>query len=456
MKTKLTIREYIFLSSMLFGMFFGAGNLIFPVFLGNQAGGNMVSAIIGFCITGVGMPLLGIVAMALSKSNGLYDMSSKAGKAFGMFFSVALYLSIGPLFAIPRAATVSFTVGLSPFVAKEHQTLALSVFSLVFFSIVLFFSLKPSGILTWIGKLLNPTFLIFLGILIVAVFIKPMGDISQIEPLANYGNMSFVQGILDGYNTMDVLASLAFGIILIDVVKNLGITDSKKISASAMKAGFFAVLGMAFIYISLALAGAGARNVVGEVADGGEALNKIANHYFGTYGAFLLGLIITFACLKTAIGLVTACSTTFTEMFPNKFSYNALAIVFSIFSFGLSNFGLGNIIKFSIPVLISLYPMAIVLIALCLIDGFFKLSKPTYVITMTLTVLAALTDFFKALPQDIFANIPAVGTSLQNGVNQLVELSNKLPLSVYSMAWIPFAAAGFVIGVMASLITKKK
>lgn len=456
MKKKLTIREYIFLSSMLFGMFFGAGNLIFPVFLGNQAGSSLIPAIIGFCITGVGMPLLGIVAMALSKSNGLYDMSSKAGKAFGMFFSVALYLSIGPLFAIPRAATVSFTVGLSPFVPKERQTLALALFSLVFFSIVLFFSLKPSGILTWIGKLLNPTFLIFLGILIIAVIVSPMGSIFQVEPLANYGHMSFVQGILDGYNTMDVLASLAFGIILIDVVKGLGITDSKKISSSAMKSGFFAVLGMAFIYVSLAVAGAGARNVIGEVADGGEALNKIAEHYFGTYGAFLLGLIITFACLKTAIGLVTACSTTFTEMFPNKFSYNTLAIVFSIFSFGLSNVGLGNIIKFSIPVLISLYPMAIVLIALCIIDGFYKLSKPTFVITMTLTVFAALTDFFKAFPKDVFPKIPAIGNGIQHSIDQLVEVANKLPFAEYSMSWIPFAVAGFVIGVLVSLITKKK
>ena len=179
MDRKLTKKEYIILASMMFGLFFGAGNLIFPIHMGELAGRNFLPAVIGFCITGVGLPLLGITAIGITKSNGLFDLSHLVSKKFAYFFTCALYLTIGPLFAIPRTATVSFQVGVASFIPKSNQSLALFIFSLLFFAFVLYFSLKPSGIMTWVGIILNPAFLIFLGILIAAAVFNPMGNISQ-------------------------------------------------------------------------------------------------------------------------------------------------------------------------------------------------------------------------------------------------------------------------------------
>ena len=175
MKKKLTAKEYIVLASMLFGMFFGAGNLIFPVSMGQQAGANLWPAVVGFCLTGVGIPLLGIAAMGISRSEGLFDMCKRVGKPYGYFFTCLLYLAIGPLFAIPRTATVSFSVGIQPVIHAENTQLALCIFSVLFFAIVLFFSLRPSGIMTWIGKILNPLFLVFLAVLAIAALVNPMG-----------------------------------------------------------------------------------------------------------------------------------------------------------------------------------------------------------------------------------------------------------------------------------------
>lgn len=148
MDRKISTKEYVFLASMLFGMFFGAGNVIFPIHMGQLAGGNLTPAAIGFCITGAGLPLLGVAAIGVSRSEGLFDMGQKVGKGFSYFFTCALYLTIGPLFAIPRTATVSFQVGVSSFVSADKQTVALLIFSVLFFGVALFFALKPSGILT--------------------------------------------------------------------------------------------------------------------------------------------------------------------------------------------------------------------------------------------------------------------------------------------------------------------
>ena len=297
MDRKLTLKEYILLASMLFGMFFGAGNLIFPVYMGQQAGANLWPAIIGFCLTGVGLPLLGIAAMGISRSEGLFDMCSRVGRPYSYFFTCLLYLSIGPLFAIPRTATVSFSVGILPLIPAEQSKWILCLFSALFFAAVLFFSLRPSGIMTWIGKILNPLFLLFLGILTVTALINPMGDPAACEATGNYAEMSFFQGFLEGYNTLDALASLAFGIVLINAIRNLGVREPRTISGSTLKSGILSTLLMAAIYCMLTVVGAQSRGVYGISADGGEALFLIGSHYFGTFGGVLLGITVTFACM---------------------------------------------------------------------------------------------------------------------------------------------------------------
>lgn len=405
-----------------------------------EAGSSIWPAVIGFCLTGVGLPLLGIVTMGISRSEGLFDMSSKVSKEFGYFFTCVLYLSIGPLFAIPRTSTVSFSVGFSPFVNEESKDFALLIFTFVFFFAVLLFSLKPSKILVWVGKVLNPTFLVFLSILLVTALMLPMGNVDTLKPLNNYNSQSFFAGILEGYNTMDALASLAFGIIIINAIRELDVKDPRIISICTMKSGVFAVLIMAVIYISLAFAGAQARTVYGSNADGGQILNLIATHYFNHLGGILLGIIITFACLKTSVGLVTACSTTFCELFPNLCSYRTYAIIFTLFSFGISNMGLSKIIEYSIPVLIFLYPLTISLILLCLFGKLFQYKKSIFQWTIGFTCVGAFFDFIKALPTNLKSYI--------SGIEVLEDLGRMMPLEDIGMRWVIPALVGICIGLL--------
>lgn len=447
MDHKLTAKEYVFLSSMLFGMFFGAGNLIFPAQMGQQAGAALWPAIIGFCLTGVGLPLLGIAALGLSRSEGLFDMCCRVGRPYSYFFTCLLYLSIGPLFAIPRTATVSFSVGILPLIPSEHSKLVLYVFSALFFAVVLFFSLRPTGILTWVGKILNPLFLLFLGILTITALLRPMGAIADSEPVGPYASMSFFQGFLDGYNTVDALAALAFGIVLINAIRELGVQSPKAISASTVKAGFFSTILMAAIYCVLTVVGAQSRAVYGLCADGGEVLYKVGTHYFGALGGALLGITVTFACLKTAIGLITSCASTFVELFPKSLSYRAYAVIFCLFSFGVANFGLSRIIELSLPVLMFLYPLTITLILLCLCGNWFGYDRRVFVAVTIPTALAAIVDFVNTLP--------AGAKEFLHTDILLVPAARVLPFFDIGMGWVVPACVGLVIGLLLHALGKK-
>ncbi|GAA0212712.1 branched-chain amino acid transport system II carrier protein [Selenomonas dianae] len=436
MKRRLRKQEYIFVASLLFGLVFGAGNLIFPASMGQQASTAMLPALIGFCITGVGLPLLGIAAISITASESLFDIGMKIGRRFAYGFTCALYLCIGPLFAIPRTATVSFQVGASPFLAEDGQTLGLLLFTLLFFALVLYFSLRPSGILIWIGKVLNPLFLLFLGILIVTAMVRPMGTIWDAEPVGAYAEHAFFTGLLEGYNTMDVLAALAFGSILVNAIKRLGLSEPKDLSYSTIISGMFSTALMALIYLALTYVGAQSRTIYGLDANGGDVLAHIAAHYFGAFGGILLGITITCACLKTAIGLVTACSTTFSDLFPRSLSYPKYAVVFSLFSFAISNVGLSKIIAYSLPVLYFLYPLAIVIIALCLIEGVLGYHRPLFVWTITGTAIAAAVDFVRALPPGI------------RDVLYVHTIGDALPFADIGMGWVVPSLIGFAVGVM--------
>ena len=447
MQRKLTAKQYIFLASMLFGLFFGAGNLIFPVSMGQQAGSNLWPAAIGFCLTGVGLPLLGIAAMGISRSEGLFDMCSKVSRPYSYFFTCLLYLSIGPLFAIPRTATVSFSVGILPLIPEGSSTLVLCIFSALFFAFVLFFSLRPSGIMTWVGKILNPLFLLFLGILTVTALLNPMGDPAAAAPSGNYVSQSFFQGFLEGYNTLDALASLAFGIILINAIRELGVESPKDISSSTLKAGILSTILMAAIYCILTVVGTQSQTVYGISADGGEALYLIGTHYFGTFGGVLLGVTVTFACMKTAIGLITSCATTFVELFPKTLSYKAYAILFCLFSFGIANFGLSRIIELSLPVLMFLYPLTITLILLCLFGNWFRYDRRVFLSVTAFTAAAAALDFLNTLPAGIKEILHA---------DVIITAAQKfLPFFSLGMGWVVPACVGLAIGLILHVSDKK-
>lgn len=447
-KRGLTLTETVTITSMLFGMFFGAGNLIFPVYMGQLAGGNVWGAIAGFLITGVGMPLLGVAALGISRSNGLFDLCSRISPKYSVFFTCALYLTIGPFFAIPRCATVSFTVGIEPLLTEgTSAAMWLGLFSLVFFAFVLGFSLKPGKILTWIGKLLNPLFLICLGIFIVAGIISPMGSISDIQPEAAYQSGAFFNGFLEGYNTMDLLASLAFGIIVVNVIKDLGVEQPGDVAVSTVKAGIFSCLLMGVIYVCITVMGVQSRGITAACSNGGEALYVIANHYFGRIGTVILAVTVTFACLKTAVGLITSCSETFSTMFAKGPGYKTWAIIFTGIAFLLANLGLNSIIAFSIPVLMLLYPLAITLIFLSLFGSFFGNDRKVYVSVTAFTMIAAICDFLKALPAGL-------GEALH--VDVILGAADKyLPFFDLGMGWIVPAAIGLVVGLVLHVAKKQ-
>ena len=181
MQKQLNIKQRILVATTLFGLFFGAGNLIFPVHLGQLAGRNVIPAMIGFIITAVGIPILGVAAIGNTHSDGLQSLANKVGKSYGYIFTCLLYLTIGPFFAIPRCATTSFTTGIAPMLGdKFNESTVLLIFSLIFFVLVLFFSLRPAKITVWIGKIINPLFLIFLAVLVISALLNPSTPVSAV------------------------------------------------------------------------------------------------------------------------------------------------------------------------------------------------------------------------------------------------------------------------------------
>lgn len=440
MKEKLDVRSNLLIGSLLFGLFFGAGNLIFPVHLGQLAGENTLSATIGFLLTGVGLPIIGVVASALSRSESLYEMAKPVSKTYGILFTCALYLTIGPLFAIPRTATVAFEVGLTAFVTEANLPIALFVFSLLFFAATLFYALRPGRILDWVGRYLTPAFVGLLSILIIATVVRPMGNPVNYPALGNYSTQPLFTGIIDGYKTMDALASLAFAIIIISNIEKLGVTDPKRKAIETLKSGVVCLIGMGVIYSALAYMGATSLGSVEAGANGGVILASVSKHYFGLFGQVLLAAIVLVACLKTAIGLITACGQMFSEMFPNSLSYNQYAIAFTFVSFAIANFGLETIIQLSLPVLMFLYPLAIVLIILSLLNPVIKKQKTVYQWTIGLTVFAALFDFINALPESI----------KEKGVlSEIIQVATYyLPGFENGFGWILPSIFGFIVGVI--------
>ena len=446
---KLTFKQKLLVAGTLFGMFFGAGNLIFPVHLGQMAGSNVWPAIVGFIITAVGIPIFGVAAIGITHSDGLQALSSKVGKGYGIFFTCLLYLTIGPLFAIPRCATVSFTTGVTPMLGDgSKEWLALLIFSAIFFAFVLIFSLRPGKITLWIGKIINPIFLLFLAVLVIAALTHPSTSVSEVEPAEAYKTGAFFSSFIEGYGTMDAIAGLAFGIVVIDVIRRMGVSDDNAVAYDVLGSGVLTGILMAVIYVVTILMGTQSRGLFETSDNGGIALTQIAGHYFGGVGQIILAITITFACLKTSIGLVTSCSETFVKMTHGKISYPVWAVLFTLFSFAVSNVGLSAIIEYSIPVLMLIYPPAIALIALAFIGKHFQHDRAVYIAVMIGTWAAAIFDFMKTLPA-------AVQASLH--LEPLIAFADRyLPLFEKNLGWLLPALIGFVIGLAIHLSKKKK
>ncbi len=444
MKKQLTLWQRVLVAGTLFGMFFGAGNLIFPVHLGQCAGSNVVIAMIGFIISAVCIPILAVAAIGSTHSDGLQALASKVGKGYSYGFTCLLYLTIGPFFAIPRCATTSFTVGVAPLLGEStSQGLWLLIFSAVFFALVLFFSLRPHRITVWIGKIINPLFLFFFGILLIAALTGSNADISAIAPEEGFREHVFFTSVIEGYGTMDAIAGLAFGIVVINIIRSMGIEDDSAVAGDVLRSGILTGILMGAIYVAAIFMGAQSRELFATSENGGIALAQIANHFLGFWGSLILAVTISFACLKTSIGLVISCSEAFSRMFPKGPGYCVYAIIFTLFSFCVSNFGLSAILSYSLPVLMFLYPLSISLIVLALTGRLFDHDRAVYISVTLFTGIAALFDLAKTLPAGL----------QPEGMLRLGELI--LPFYDLNLGWVIPALLGLAIGLLIRGLRKK-
>lgn len=446
MTKKLTFKESMFIGSMLFGLFFGAGNLIFPVHMGQESGSAVFWANLGFLVTGIGLPFLGVIAIGVSKTSGVYELAERIGKKYALVFTVLLYLVIGPFFALPRLATTSFEIGLAPFIQAKQQHVFLVIFSILFFFTAWWLSRRPTKILDYVGKFLNPAFLILLGILLVLAFIHPLGVIDQATVQPSYQEHAFFTGFTQGYNTLDALAALAFGILIVTTIRNMGVTKPSEIAKDTIKSGAISIVLMGIIYTLLAYVGTMSLGGFALSSNGGIALAQIADHYLGTYGSILLALIVILACLKTGIGLITAFAETFTDLFPKR-NYIVFVTLASALACLVATVGLTNIIQISLPVLMFIYPLAMTLILLVLVGPLFKQRPAVYRMTTYFTLIASILDGLNACPD---------GIKQTSFVKTLLDFAtNYLPFFKLGMGWIVPALIGLVIGLIWSMVKKE-
>lgn len=323
---------------------------------------------------------------------------------------------------------------------RVSEAPALLVFSLIFFALVLFFSLRPANITVWIGKIINPLFLIFFAILVISALCNPGASISAVEPDASYQSGALFSALIEGYGTMDAIAGLAFGIVVIDIIRAMGVTEDGAVAKDVLQSGILTGLLMAAIYVATILMGAQSRGLFAISENGGIALAQISGHYLGKAGSIVLAVTVTCACLKTSIGLVTSCADAFARMFPKGLSYKTWAVIFTLFSLCISNFGLSKIIEYAVPVLMFLYPLAITLILLALSGTFFGHDRAVYVSVTAFTCAAALFDLMKTLPAGVQSRLhlePLLGFAEQ-----------YLPWFRLNLGWVVPAVIGFVLGML--------
>lgn len=432
----LSKKDLLLVSLMLFSLFFGAGNLIFPPFLGQSAGNKTWVAMAGFLITAVGFPILGVVAVA--KSNGLYNLAKKVNPIFALIFTTLIYLSIGPGLGIPRAGSLPFEMAVAPYLPQGmSRTLALFLFTLVFFAVAYWLSLSPSKLVDRMGKVLTPTLLFLIAIIFISSLFNPLGSYGNTA--TEYVANPFLKGFLEGYLTMDTIAALNFGIVISLTIKSRGIKDENSVISSSIKAGLIAGLLLIVIYSMLAHLGATSGNLYGSTSNGAETLTNVMSHIFGTPGLVLLAVVFTLACLTTSVGLITSCSQYFGSL-TSRISYKNWVRILVLSSMSLANMGLNKILSISVPILNGIYPIAIMLIVLGILNKYFKDNSTIYKLTILFT---GVVSFLDALSQ------------LGLNIDFLNKLLYKLPLYSQGLCWLVPALIGLLLGVILCLFREK-
>ena len=404
----------------LFSMFFGAGNLIFPPFLGAQAGTALWLAFAGFAVSAIGLPIAGVAAVA--RAGGLPVLAGRVHPRFAQVFAVLVYLSIGPCLAIPRTASTSFEM-LTPLVGRS--TLGQFLYSLVFFTAAYFVALRPEKLTQRLGRILCPTLLVLIVVLFAGCLLRPAASGYGV-PTAAYAALPAAQGILDGYQTMDALAALNFGAVIALNIQAVGITEEAAVRRGTIRAGLVAGGMLLVVYAMLTHIGGISGAAFPGCDTGAAVLTALADGLFGRVGQVLLAAIFVIACFNTCVGLIACVGQYFHQLLP-RIPYPALAAFFAVASMLVSNLGLAAIIRLSTPVLNAIYPAAIVLILLSFMPGLEK-HRAVYPLCMGLTAL-----------QSIAAALPLGAVS---------AAANALPLGSMGFGWVLPALAGLAGGLL--------
>ncbi len=426
--TKMSMTDTLGLGFMTFAFFLGAGNLIFPTLAGFLAGENMPLAMIGFLLTAVSLPLITLIAVA--KANGKVMELLPVWAA--TIFAISIYIIIGPAFAAPRAGLVAYEIGYKPFIADSDSTFTFLglvfnssqlLYTVVFFGIAMWLSLFPGKLLDNIGKLITPIMILLLLGLALSVAIFPSAEAGA--AVGEYQAYPLVKGVLDGYNTMDALASLIFGMLIIDILRKKGVDEPKEQTKYLIRAALIAAAGLAFVYVSLFFLGAGAGELAAGVDNGGTILINYVDYHFGFLGQILLAAVVTLACLTTVVGLVSACAEYFNELLP-KISYQVFVVIMSVACALVANVGLNQLIEISIPVLVTVYPVAIALVAVTFLTG--RFPRP---------VFSHRAVLFVALLFGLIGGLSAAGVDM--------SFFECMPLFTEGMAWLVPTMVAIVI-----------
>ena len=414
----------------LFSMFFGAGNLLFPPYLGLVSGGHWQISLVGFILADVGLALL--VITAVSKCEGNLDkVLGRAGKKLARLIGIAAVLCIGPLLAIPRTAATTFEMGVQPIIGETSSIVSI-IFSVIFFALTLVLTIKPSKVIDIIGKFLTPALLICLGVLIVVGIISPIGGVSETALIEK--NL-FAEGISQGYLTMDALGAAALATVAIASITERGYIKTSDQVKMTIKSGLVAGVALTLVYGGLTYLGSTLSTSYGVNTPQASLMVVIIDELLGYPGKLVLGLIVSLACLTTSIGLTSAAAKYFSGISNNKIKYETIVISVCVFSCVVSNFGVSTIIKFSAPVLEIVYPVLIAIVVMNLLGNYIKYDgafKGAAYFTLSVSLLS-------------------VGSSILK-ITQISDMLGKLPFAAYGFSWIVPAIVGAVLGGLISAV----
>ena len=429
----LSARQSLLVGVTLFSMFFGAGNLILPPLLGLQAGAEAVPAMAGFLIAGIGLPVLGIVAVALSGT--IRQLADRVHPLFSTVFVGAVYLAIGPCLAIPRTSSTSFEM-LVPLLPQGVDVgVARVAFSVAFFVVAYLLAMHPGQLTKLLGKVTGPALVALIVVVSASAIVAPTGSAFAVQ--APYDGAPLAEGFLTGYQTMDLLASLTFGIVIAENIRAFGVSDDAGLAREISKAGVFMGVLMGLVYCGFAYVGVTMGSVIPTATNGAEILTASATAHFGLAGTVVVAAIFLLACLNVCVGLISCCGTYFSEQVP-RVPYRWMALGFAAFSGVVSNFGLDTILAFSVPLLSALYPVAIVLVAMGIARGALVTRPRVWSCVV--------------VPVAVVSVCEAVRTAVAAGV---WLPSDALPLAGFGLSWVVPAACGLLVGICWSAVAAR-